>query len=208
MRSLWIAAVVVVTAGTALAHPPPPPREEIGWRETPAWFEFSSWIGFGVGAARDRPDSLARTTTQPQPTDQHLAWSFDAGVDVTVPITHAVRFGPWIGLQGLEPMVGAEVSVTRAPAEVDMFWYRGEGVWTLRGGGGRDHATAAIGWGYRCPWKLWGPYARTTRYEIGARIILNVNRAYADPADWSTTLGIEFEPVGAIRYVLGIKSWY
>ena len=29
-----------------------------------------------------------------------------------------------------------------------------------------------------------------------------------DPRDWSVTGGLEVEPVGAIRYLLGIRSWY
>jgi len=208
MRSICV--VAVLAARTAAAHPPPPPEiaeDRVEWRETPAIVEWSTWLGFGVGAASTPATALARTT-QPAPPEQHLAWTFSAGAEVTLPLTHAVRLGPWLGLAGLEPVAGAEVQITRAPAEVEMFFYRGEGVWTVRAGGGPEHATAAVAWGYRCPWRLWGPYTRATRYEIGARIVLAATRAYRDPQDWSATLGLEIEPVGAVRYLLGIKSWY
>lgn len=45
-------------------------------------------------------------------------------------------------------------------------------------------------------------------YEIGARFVLAATRAYRDPRDWTATLGLEVEPVGALRYLLGIRSWY
>jgi hypothetical protein len=43
---------------------------------------------------------------------------------------------------------------------------------------------------------------------IGARLVASATRSVADPNDWAMSLGIEFEPVGAVRYVGGIKSWY
>jgi hypothetical protein len=212
MRSILVLAALTASAH---AHPAPyyiaedPPAPPIEWRSTPATFEWSTWLGLGFGAASSPPPAAAARTTQPgAPAEPHVAWIFHGGVDVTLPITHAVRVGPWLGIENTEAMTGVELSVTRAPADVDMFWYRGEGVWTLRAGGGDTHATAALGWGYRCPWKLWGPYSRTSRYEIGARIMFVVTRAYTEPRDWTGTLGLEVEPVGALRYLLGIKRWY
>jgi hypothetical protein len=46
------------------------------------------------------------------------------------------------------------------------------------------------------------------RYMIGGRIVASFTRALDNPNVWSGTLGIEFEPVGAIRYLFGIRSWY
>jgi len=208
MRSL---VLVMLAAGTAFAHPPhyiaiDPPPPPVEWRHDPALVEWSTWLGFGVGVASSPPLVAARGAIEAA--DVHSAWTFSGGVEATLPITHAVRIGPWLGLHDLEPMAGAELQVTRSPAKLDLFWYDGEGVWTLRAGGGRDHMTAALAWGYRCPWKLWGPYDRATRYEIGARVVLAATRAYSDPRDWTATLGLEVEPVGALRYLLGIRSWY
>lgn len=205
-------AVLVALCGVAAGHPPPeiavdPP---IRWRETPARFEWSTWvrIGFGVESAVE-PADLAAIGAQPLPREtQILTWATGLGAEVSIPLGRRLRAGLWAELAGLEPMGGAELVLTRAPARLDLFWYTGEGVWTVRAGGGRDHATAAIARGYRAPWTLWGPYDRTSRYEIGVRVVVAATRAYADPSDWSATLGIEFEPVGALRYLLGIESWY
>lgn len=217
MRSLLL---VLLASGAASAHPvgfddPPPPPiiiardpppTPVEWRRDPAVLEWSTWIGFGAGVASSPPTIAARGALETR--DLHMAWTFSAGLEATLPITHAIRLGPWLGLHDLEPMAGAELAVTRTPANLDLFWYDGEGTWTLRAGGGRDHMTAAVTWGYRCPWKLWGPYSRATRYEIGARFVLATTRAYTDPSDWTATLGLEVEPVGALRYLLGIRSWY
>jgi hypothetical protein len=219
----WTPVVILALVGRiAVAHPKPPPiwiadddreppEEVVDWRQTPALLEWSTWLGFGFGAASDGAPapSTARTTgTVVAAANAHTAWTFSAGVEATVPVAHHARIGPWIGLHDLEPMAGGELQITHAPGHLDLFFYPGEGVWTVRAGGGPDHATAALAWGYRCPWRLWGPYTRGSRYEIGPRITLAVTRAYRDPADWSATLGLEVEPVGALRYLLGIKSWY
>lgn len=213
----WFALVLIAVTRLAAAHPalpppyliahdPPPDPEITEWSEHPALLEWSTWLGFGVGIASSRPETLARGTTPAA--DRHSEWVFSAGAEVTLPLTHTARLGAWAGLHDLEPMVGAEVQLTGRPRDLDLFFYNGEGVWTLRAGGGRDHMTAALAWGYRCPWKLWGPYSKRTRYEIGPRITLMATRAYVDPKDWTATLGLEVEPVGALRYLLGIKSWY
>jgi hypothetical protein len=205
----WLLLVLVLT-GTASAHPLlaiDPPPAPVEWRRDPALLEWSTWLGFGAGVASSPPPAvLARGAIATG--DLHAAWTFSAGAEATLPLTHSVRIGPWLGLHDLEPMAGAELAITRHPSHFDLFWYDGEGVWTLRGGGGRDHMTAALAWGYRCPWKLWGPYTRGSRYEIGARFVLAATRAYDDPRDWTATLGLEVEPVGALRYVFGVRSWY
>jgi hypothetical protein len=224
MRVIGVRSVLLVmlATGVASAHPvgydaPPPPPPPIiiatdpppvpiEWRHDPALLEWSTWIGFGAGVASSAPEFLTRGAIEVA--DLHTAWIFSAGIEATLPITHSVRVGPWVGLRDLEPMAGAELAITRRPANLDLFWYDGEGVWTLRAGGGLDHMTTALAWGYRCPWKLAGPYTRGSRYEIGARVVLAATRAYNDPRDWSATLGLEVEPVGALRYLLGIKSWY
>lgn len=205
--SLVVAAAL---APVAAAHPPPPPDPpEIDWRDTPATFEWSTWFRLGFGMRAEPSTTIARTIEpQPPSSDRSSTWETGLGADVSVTLSRRTRLGAWAELQGLEPAGGLELVLARSPSDLDLFMYRGEGVWMVRGGGSATHATAAIAWGYRCPWKLWGPYNRTTRYEIGARVVLSAARAYADPNDWSATLGIEVEPVGALRYLLGIRSWY
>jgi hypothetical protein len=134
---------------------------------------------------------------------------FDAafGADVTFPIpTSKVRMGPWLELRPQGVFGGVEVSVAGKP--LDMFWFNGERVWNARAGWSTTHVTGALAYGYRCPWKLWGPFNDATRYMIGVRLVASGTRAVADPNDWAISLGLEFEPIGALRYIAGIKSWY
>ena len=206
-----IALLLVVTAGTAAAHPPPPPpppeEEPISWRDDRAFLEWSSWVRLGVGAEAVPVENVARST-QPVPTHEvHTLWDAALGADVTFPLpTSKVRLGPWVELRPDGVFGGGEVTI--AGRDLDMFWYRGERVWSVRAGSSMTHVTGALAFGYRCPWKLWGPYNKTTRYMIGVRLVASASRSVADPNDWSGTLGIEFEPIGSLRYVAGIKSWY
>jgi hypothetical protein len=208
----FVALVILLSAGTAAAHPPPdeiatdPPIE---WRRDRAFFEWSTWIrlGFGVERVPVDSDNVARSTLPPQAHDQRAAWDAGLGAEVTLPIpTSKVRLGPWVELTPKGVFGGGEISI--AGKDLDMFLYEGERVYTLRAGSSMTHLTGAFAFGYRCPWKLWGPYSKTTRYMIGARLVASATRSVADPDDWSMSLGIEFEPIGALRYVGAIKSWY
>ena len=46
------------------------------------------------------------------------------------------------------------------------------------------------------------------RYMIGVRMVASVTQSNENEKLWSATLGLETEPVGALRYLLGIRSWY
>ena len=201
--------MLLVLARTAAAHPPPPDdyEEPTNWRRDRAFFEWSTWIRLGVGVESVPSENVARSTL-PQPThDQRMLWDPALGADLTLPIpTSKVRMGPWVELRPQGVFGGVELSI--AGADLDMFWYEGERVYTLRAGSSMTHVTGAFAYGYRCPWKLWGPYSKASRYMIGVRLVASVSRAVDDPKDWSGSLGIEFEPVGSLRYVAGIKSWY
>ena len=89
-----------------------------------------------------------------------------------------------------------------------MFFYNGQGILIARAGAGPHVVTAALAYGYRAPWRLWGPWPGASRYMIGVRLVANAARSLDDPHDWSVSAGIEFEPIGSIRYLLGIRSWY
>jgi hypothetical protein len=182
-------------------------RDVIEWRDDRALFEWSTWIRLGFGVERTASETAARAT-QPTPAyDQHTRWDPALGVDVTLPLpTRKVRMGPWLELTRDGVFGGGELSI--AGKDLDMFWYRGERVYTVRAGASTTHVTGAFAYGYRCPWKLWGPYNSATRYMIGVRLVASATRAVADPNDWSASLGIEFEPLGSLRYVGGIRSWY
>jgi hypothetical protein len=205
---ILVAGLLAALCHIAAAHPPPPPDEIADfddWRSEPARIEWSTWFRLGYGVEHARAAIAARATS-PVPDDTSSRWETGLGVDASLTVTAHTRFGAWAELRGTQGFAGAEVVISGAPRSLDMFLYRGEGVLALRAGVGPEHqTTAALAYGYRCPWKLWGPYSHATRYEIGARVVANVTRA---PDEWSATLGLEVEPVGAIRYLLGIRSWY
>ena len=78
----------------------------------------------------------------------------------------------------------------------------------MKAGGNDRVVTGAVAWGYLAPWTLFGPTTGRARYMIGVRLVATATRAVDDPRDWSVTAGVEVEPIGALRYLLGIRSWY
>lgn len=209
-------AFVLLSTALAWGHPPPELayEEPKSWRDDRAIFEWSSWLRLGYGVARETTyEAVAARTDATEPpqltrvADQRPMFDAAIGADVTFPIpTSRVRIGPWLELRPHGTYVGGELSV--AGRALDMFMYEGERAFTARGGASMSDWTMALAYGYRCPWKLWGPYNQATRYMIGARFVGTFTQSREDPSDWNATLGLEFEPVGALRYVGAIKSWY
>ena len=204
---------ILLAGQAALAKPPPPPElagdGPIEWRDDRAWLEWSTWVRLAYGMASEPVDSgtLARTTTIVQAHASGGAWDIGLGAELTIPLpTRRVRLGPWIELRPSGVFTGGEINIAGAP--LDMFMYEGERVYAVRLGSSTTDVTASLVYGYRCPWRLWGPYSRGSRYMIGARLVATATRSIDDPHDWSASFGIEFEPVGALRYVGAVKSWY
>jgi hypothetical protein len=202
---------LVLLAGTAVAHPPPPPDDDFdsgSWRDHAARVEWSTWFRLAYGWAEPRDTGTAARTTEPTaPTDDGAGrWDLGAGIEGSLVVGDHTRLGAWAELRGRQGFAGGELVLTGAPESLDMFLYKGEGVLAIRGGIGPDQQiTGALAYGYRCPWNMFGRASRGVRYEIGARVVLTMTRS---PDEWSSTLGIEFEPIGAIRYLLGIRTWY
>jgi hypothetical protein len=213
IQGLALAGVLAVCAvgGTAWASPPPPDDYPEAEPERPT-FEWSTWLRVAYGAAPAPTEARPRVTSptgEPDARDQ--GWETAGGADVTIGVGRGgdLRIGPWAELRtSSDAVVGGEVMLAGSPKELDMFWYKGEGVLIARVGGNRDIYTGAVSYGYRAPWKLWGPWNGRTRYMIGVRMVASYTRAVDDPKLWSATLGLETEPVGALRYLLGIRSWY
>ncbi len=156
-------------------------------------------------------DVARSTTTTPAPAGQEAAWELGLGAEATIGISGSgdVRIGPWLEVRGLHDVVaGGEVVVQRVPKSIDMFFYSGQGVLMLRGGGNTEHWTGQVSYGYLAPWKLFTPASGETRYTIGVRFVGTFTREFSDPKDWKATVGIEVEPMGALRYLLGIRSLY
>jgi len=172
--------------------------------------EWSTWFRLGFGIEPEEPAGAIPRATMAPAVEHGTGWAAALGAEASIGLGTRgdVRLGVWGELRGLEPIGGAEVVLTRVPKRLDMFLYDGQGVLALRGGGNHERGTAAIAYGYLAPWKLWGPWRGPTRYMIGVRAVATVTRAWDNPRDWSATIGLETEPVGALRYLLGIRSWY
>jgi hypothetical protein len=209
VRAVVACAIVGAFAGTAHA--------DQDWKEDRGFFEWSTWVRLSYGVARvEEPPvvngAAARTITPQPPATYDQVGDFEAalGADFMLPIpSKHLRLGPWLELRGVTDVIGGvELQIARSPKDLDMFWYDGEGVWSVRAGANSKEATAAVAWGYRCPWVMFSDAPRGTRYMIGGRIVASFTRALDNPNVWSGSLGIEFEPVGAIRYLFGVRSWY
>ncbi len=223
MRSpfgIGLPVIIVLGALGALAEevaarPPPPPDEyEIASSDDddrPA-IEWSTWVRVAYGGAPapyEARSRLVSPTEVPESRDQ--GWEAAAGADLTLGIGRGgnLRVGPWVEARtSSDAMVGGELMLAASPAKLDMFWYQGEGVLIVRAGGNRALRTGSVAYGYRAPWDLFGPQRGKSRYMIGVRLVASATQSSEDSRLWSATLGVETEPVGALRYLLGIRSWY
>lgn len=202
--------ILVLSAGTAAAHPPPPMlAEEAPHRPAIDW---STWFRLAIGMEPTAAGSAARSTTPPPERHGHDA-AYEAGLGAEATISAGLdgdlRIGPWVEVRGLHDIVaGGEIVLQRVPKSIDMFFYKGQGVLMLRGGANTEHVTAQVAYGYLAPWKLFDAARGETRYTIGVRFVASYTRDIADPHAWIATIGLEAEPVGALRYLLGIRSWY
>lgn len=217
MRQVCLLVLFVVAATATLASarpvlvspPPPPPEPEPSGR--PA-LEWSTWLRLGLGMRPHVVDVTPRVTMPPpERKGQDAAYEAALGGDLTIAAARGgdLRIGPWFEVRGLTQLVaGGELVIQRVPAKLDMFFYDGQGVLALRAGGNLDRVTGQVAYGYLAPWNLFHAPKGDTRYMIGVRFVASYTRAIADPKDWTATIGIEAEPVGALRYLLGIRSWY
>jgi hypothetical protein len=202
------AALVAVMLLGGVAH------ADQGWKDDRAFFEWSTWVRLGYGVARVEEPAMAIPRSEtPQPVAMHdQVGVFEAalGADFLLPLpTKHTRLGPWVEARNSgEVVTGLELQLAASPRDLNMFFYDGEGVWSIRAGASSRNMTAAVAWGYRCPWVMFSDAPKTTRYMIGARIVASFTRDLDDANVWAGSLGIEFEPVGALRYLAGIQSWY
>jgi len=216
MRTSVVVLITLALGGVAVAHPPPPPDDD----DYPApdrdarWggptIEWSTWFRAGYGAEVGRDPAAARGT-MPARARGDTAWEVALGADLTLPIASRgdLRIGPWAEARtSSKPVGGFELQLGGLPRKLDMFLWAGEGVLTLRTGGNGQVVTGAISYGYRCPWNLRGTSGGGTSYMIGVRVVASYTRSIDDPKDWVATIGLETEPIGALRYLLGIRALY
>lgn len=218
LRHIAVGSFVGLTiSGRALAEPPPS-----GSCGRPL-SEGNSWVTLGGGVRE------ARSTTG--------VFELGGGSQITFPLSSSgdVRLGAfgqlsagnfdtgWAG-------VGPVLYITSAPADLDMFQWRGNGVFSVRllGGtswGGDDYAVpvgtpifgTTVSWGYRAPFDLRHdfpcdrgacesdtPCRAAYRYFTGVRLFVSTHYAAAGEGGWQATTGIELEPVGSFRYLFAL----
>jgi hypothetical protein len=190
--------------------------------------EWSSWLRLAYGASGQVPTTLARTA-HPIRSERMGTWDGAVGIEASLALSRRgdVRIGAWLEQRGWSTDAtfgGAEIVLTRVPRRMDMFLYEGHGILAIRAGRSGSAATASIAYGYVAPFWLEGPCRmrfydiytgvcsprpeRTARYMAGARLVATVTRELDDPRVWSATLGLEFEPIGALRMLTIARSWY
>lgn len=222
-------AVPFLVAGSASAHTPPPddlietpPVETLSVAqptvERPT-LELTTWLGVGGGG---------------RAAGQEARGVFDLrfGYDVTLPVAREgdVRIGPFAEVasatfSSISAVGGLEVFLGSVPRPLRMFFYSGEGTFLVRLGGGWSWWTdvprktsapvtsLTLAYGYRCPFSLHEPaeepaqepgQRRSSRYMIGVRLWVNGTVGFASSRIWQVSGGIEFEPIGSFRYLLGL----
>ena len=214
-RQLAALALLCAAPSVASAHVPPPRYPRL--RPT---LEVCPWVGLGGGALVVDGASAG-------------VFDLTLGGDVTLPVDRGgdVRVGTFgevatASFAGARAVGGLELFLGAAPRPLRMFYYPGEGAFTARLGAGwvwRDHAVAdarstpvaslTLTWGYRAPFSLRDyrdqseaePNQRDTlRYMTGARLWVGATVDLIGTSGWQLSGGIEFEPVGAFRYLLGL----
>lgn len=211
-----VALALGLRAPAACAQPRPSPRYPL---LRPTW-EFTSWVGVGGGAIVG-------------PQGPSGVFDLRAGGDAITAIGDGgdIRVGPFVeassgSFASLHATGGVEAFVGAVPRPLRMFYYPGEGVFAARLGAGwawrrRDLpgasstpiASLTLSYGYRASFGLHRVDQQTTsdpeqrapdRYMTGARLWAGATIDLADAPAWQVTGGIEFEPAGTLRYLLGL----
>jgi len=174
--------------------------ELISIQKRPA-VEWSLWGRLGAGLLSQSSDVAARRITPPS-TDSHSTSEGALGVDATFGIAHGdnLRLGAWGEVRTTtDPVGGAELVLEGLSPHPYSSRIGGAGSLVLRAGGNTRVITAALGFGYVGSYPNDDPWVSWARHIVGARVMLSVNRAAEDPRDWSATLGLEIEPIGALH---------
>jgi hypothetical protein len=173
--------------------------------ERPA-IEWSAWGRLGAGVASQQPNVIARRLTPPMG-ESSSTWEAAAGADLTFRVARGgdVRAGAWGELRTTSgPVAGGELVIEGLPPHPYASRIDGTGSLVLRAGGNTHVVTGALGLGYLGSWPRHDPWIRWARHVVGARLVASVNRSLDDPHDWSATVGLEVEPIGAVHAVIDV----
>ncbi len=205
MHRFVLALLSLLVLATPVAASPPPDYYIAS--PTATLVEWTTWLRGALVVAQSEPKPPDGVVAAVAPSTEHHQVDGAAGAGFTLPLGRRARIGAWVELRGWDTaLVGGEL--TLLPGNLDLFQYKGKSAITMRAGGNPTQLTAQLALAYRAPWDLFGDQPRRSRYMIGTGLVATVTQSRFDPHDWSATVGIDFEPLGAIRYVLGIRSWY
>ena len=181
------------------------PVEEVGviiaTEETPPSVEWSVWTRLGVGVASPHSDVIARRLTPPA-VGPESTWEAAAAADLTFRVARDgdLRLGAWGELRtSSDPVAGAELVLEGLPPHPYDSRIGATGSLVVRAGGNAHVVTGALGFGYVGSFPRYDPWIRWARHVVGARLVVSVNRAIDQPHDWSATVGLEVEPIGALH---------
>lgn len=225
--SLSIAALALVSA--SLLSPRARAQDDHGSCERPL-SELSTWISLGGGGALAHGEAsraffdmrLGADWTLPmhREGDRRLGPWIELGTST---------FATFAATGGLELFVGAvpkPFHLFQYDGEGVLSVRVGTG-WVLRrasfpGGTDSPVVAATLAWGYRAPWDLWDSWAcectapspseaggrhpcrRPARYMVVVRLYVSAQRDLSDTGAWQVSGGLEFEPIGSFRYLLGL----
>nr|HEX4314721.1 hypothetical protein [Kofleriaceae bacterium] len=163
--------------------------------------EWSLWGRVGAGTATQPADSLARTIVERPPAAASTTISEAAvAADLTLGVAFDgdLRVGAWGELRTTtDPVAGGELVVEGSRLA-------GAGSLVLRVGANSRVVTGELGVGYVGSWSA--GYHDRLRHVVGARVVLEANRALDDPRDRSITVGIEVEPIGALHAIYDLVT--
>lgn len=166
--------------------------------------EWSAWARAGIGIASRPPDIAVRGIAQPMPESSGFG---DAGLgaDLSASVAQGgdVRLGAWAEVRTSSgPMLGGELIVQGLPPHPYAASFDGSGGLVLRAGANKHVVTTAIGFGYLGSWSRSDPRGGLATHVVGVRVVALVNRSLDDSRDWSATLGVEVDPIGAVQYAV------
>ncbi|HEY6038511.1 MAG TPA: hypothetical protein VIV58_29715 [Kofleriaceae bacterium] len=168
--------------------------------------EWSTWARLGYGMAARSPSLLARTIHPPLG-EVDSTWEAALGGEVTLGLANHgnFRIGAWSELRTTSgPVVGGELVLEGLPPRPYDSAINGTGTIVLRAGANEHVATWALGFGYVGSFPRFDPWVSWARHVVGARIVASTTYSLDNPHDWSTTIGIELEPIGVLEKALGL----
>lgn len=197
-----LAVATLVVAGdveepVVMDDPPPGVAEDQPWSSGPyvlplerPTFEWSVWGRVGIGVAFE-------PSTQP-------ASTFESALsgELTLAIGHHgdVRIGAWGEVRtSTPPVAGIDFVVEGLPPRPLLSPIDGTGSLVVRIGANGRVLTSAVGFGYV---GSFSGFDSSTNHVIGARALISMNAAIDDPGDWSATVALEVEPIGALEAII------